>query len=377
MHKPLRVLFFIDRLRLGGIQALAKDILAHNDRNRMVIDMLNLDDGIEYPLKKELTDMGITVYQLKNIWLRTPLDFFSYWKAVDEFFKNHHDYDVVHVHSGSKNYYILKAAKKWGIPVRVAHSHNTGFQSKNPVSILLGNFLKTPMKKNATHLVGCSKLACEWLFGKGCVEKGKARVILNAIDCKQFIYDETVRKEVRKELGLEDNFVIGHVGRFENQKNHSFLLDIFAEVVKMKPEARLVLVGIGSLMEAMKAKVKALGLTEKVIFLGFRSDRERIMQGMDSFVFPSLYEGLSVVLIEAQASGMPVFVSDSTTTEVSYSPYIKFLSLKQNAQEWAKEVVKRGAVERMDMSLDIRNSGFEINGMIDSLYQLYTELQNN
>lgn len=373
MHKPLKVLFFIDRLRLGGIQALAKDILAHNDRNRMVIDMLNLDDGIEYPLKKELTDMGITVYQLKNIWLRTPLDFFSYWKAVDEFFKNHHDYDVVHVHSGSKNYYILKAAKRWNIPVRVAHAHNTGFQSKNPISILLGNFLKIPMKKNATHLVGCSKMACEWLFGKGCVERGEARVILNAIDCKLFIYNEAVRQEVRKELHLENQFVLGHVGRFENQKNHTFLLDIFAEVVKMKPESRLVLVGIGSLMEAMKAKASALGLADKVIFLGFRSDRERIMQAMDSFVFPSLYEGLSVVLIEAQASGMPVFVSDSTTTEVSYSPYIKFLSLKQSAQEWAEEIVKRGAVERKDMSAAIKKAGFEINGMIDNLYHLYTE----
>lgn len=373
MHKPLRVLFFIDRLRLGGIQALAKDILAHNDRNRMVIDMLNLDDGIEYPLKKELTDMGITVYQLKNIWLRTPLDFFSYWKAVDEFFKNHHDYDVVHVHSGSKNYYILKAAKRWNIPVRVAHAHNTGFQSKNPISILLGNFLKIPMKKNATHLVGCSKMACEWLFGKGCVERGEARVILNAIDCKLFIYNEAVRQEVRKELHLENKFVLGHVGRFENQKNHTFLLDIFAEVVKMKPESRLVLVGIGSLMEAMKAKANALGLADKVIFLGFRSDRERIMQAMDSFVFPSLYEGLSVVLIEAQASGMPVFVSDSTTTEVSYSPYIKFLSLKQSAQEWAEEIVKQGTVERKDMSKTIQKAGFEINEMIDNLYRLYTE----
>lgn len=339
----------------------------------MVIDILNLDDGIDYPLKKELTDMGITVYQLKNTWLRTPFDFFSYWKAVDNFFKEHHDYDVVHVHSGSKNYYILKAAKRWNIPVRVAHSHNTGFQSKNPMSILLGNFLKTPMKKNATHLVGCSKLACEWLFGKGYVEKGKARVILNAIDCQQFIYNETIRQEVRKELNLEDKFVIGHVGRFENQKNHTFLLDIFAEVVKMKPESRLVLVGIGSLMETMKAKAKALGLADKVIFLGFRSDRERIMQAMDSFLFPSLYEGLSVVLIEAQASGMPVFVSDSTTTEVSYSPYIKFLSLKQSAQEWAQEIVKRGTVERKDMSEAIQNAGFEINGMIDNLYKLYTE----
>lgn len=372
MHKPLKVLFFIDRLRLGGIQALAKDILQHNDRSRMEIDMLNLDDGVEYPLKNELVNMGVMVYQLKGVWLRTPYDFLKYWKAVDSFFEHHHDYDVVHVHSGPKNYYILKAAKRWGIPVRVAHSHNTGFQSKNPISIMLGNILKTPMKNNATRWVGCSKMACEWMFGKGCVEKGKAKVILNAIDCNLFIYNEEIRNEVRKELGIENKFVLGHVGRFEPQKNHTFLLDIFAETVKRRDDACLVLVGIGSLMESMKQKADSLGLSDKVKFLGFRSDRERIMQAMDTFVFPSVYEGLSVVLIEAQASGMPVFVSDSTTTEVSYSPYIKFLSLKQSASDWAEEIVSRGTVERKNMKAEIQKAGFDINTMIDNLYKLYT-----
>lgn len=373
MYKPLKVLFFIDRLRLGGIQALAKDILQHNDRSRMVIDMLNLDDGTEYPLKKELEDMGIKVFQLRGVWLRKPWDFFTYWKAVDRFFELHHDYDVVHVHSGPKNYYILKAARKWGIPVRVAHSHNTGFQSKNPMSIMLGNLLKTPMKKNATQWVGCSKLACEWLFGKGCVEKGKAKVILNAIDCDLFTYNEKIREEVRQGLGVTDKFVIGHVGRFEPQKNHMFLLDIFAEVINRRKDACLLLVGTGSLMERVKQKAMTLGLIDKVKFLGFRSDRERIMQAMDTFVFPSIYEGLSVVLIEAQASGMPVFVSDSTTTEVSYSPYIKFLPLKRSASDWAEEIISRGTVERKNMKSEIKKAGFEIHEMIDNLYKLYTE----
>lgn len=373
MNKPLKVLFFIDRLRLGGIQALAKDILLHNDRSRMVIDMLNLDDEIEYSLTRTLMDMGITVYQLKGAWLRTPLDFRTYWKAVDDFFEHHHDYDVVHVHSGPKNYYILKAAKRWGIAVRVAHSHNTGFQSKNLVSILLGNILKGPMRRNSTHQVGCSKLACEWLFGKGSVERGEAKVILNAIDTRLFVYDEEVRREVRRELNLDEKFVIGHVGRFENQKNHTFLLDVFAQVARQREDARLVMVGIGSLMDSMKQKAEAIGIADKTIFLGFRDDRNRIMQAMDSFVFPSFHEGLSVVLIEAQASGMPVFVSDSTTQEVSYSPYIKFLSLKQSSQKWAKEVLIRGTVGRKNMTKDITKAGFEIHGMIDNLYRLYTD----
>ena len=362
----------MDRLRLGGIQVLAKDILLHNDRSRMTIDILNLDDGVDYPLKKDLENMGVRIYQLKGIWLHSPLDFYTYWKAANKFFKHHHDYDVVHVHSGPKNFIILKAAKKWGIPIRVAHSHNTGFQSKNPLSIMLGNMLKGTMISNATHMVGCSEMACEWMFGKGCVKSGKAKVILNAINCDLFIYNDSVRQEVRKELGLENHFVLGHVGRFETQKNHAFLLDTFAQVVRERADARLVLIGIGSLMEDMKRRAVALGVADKVLFLGFRNDRERIMQAMDTFVFPSLYEGLSVVLIEAQASGMPVFVSDSTTADVSYSPHIKFLSLGQGASAWAEEIVRRGTVERKDMKDEIKKAGFEIHEMIENLYKLYS-----
>ena len=371
MEKTLKVLFFIDRLRLGGIQALAYDILKHNDGKRMHIDMLNLDDGTDYPLTDTLKRMGIAVYQLENTWLRTPLDFPGYFRQMDRFFAEHHDYDVVHMHSSSKNYYVLKAAKKYGIPVRVAHSHNTGFQSHNPLTVLLGNLMKRPLMRYATHCCGCSKLACEWLFGKGSVESGKAEVILNAIDSKLFVYNEGIRCEVRRELGVEDCFVIGHVGRLEHQKNHDFLIDIFAEIVKRKDNACLVLVGVGSLRQVLEQKVMALGIADKVKFLGFRDDRNRIMQAMDSFVFPSFHEGLSVVLIEAQAAGLPVFVSDSTTTEVSFSPEIQFLSLKKAAGEWAEAVLEKKQVARRDMTDDIAEAGFEINTMIGNLYKMY------
>lgn len=372
-EKKLKVLFFIDRLLWGGIQSLVYDILKHNDNQRMKIDILTLDDGKEYPLKEVLKNMGITIYQLKNTWMHTPLDFPNYFRQVHKFFKEYPNYDVVHMHSSSKNYYILKIAKKYGITVRVAHSHNTSFQTHNPLSIALGNLMKHSLKKYATHCCGCSNLACEWLFGKGCIKQGKAQVILNAINSKPFIYNEETRKEVRKELEIEDKFVIGHVGRFERQKNHTFLIDIFAEITKLKENACLVLVGTGSLQHLLEQKIAAMGLTEKVIFLGFRDDRYRIMQGMDSFVFPSLYEGLSVVLIEAQTSGLPVFISDSTTTEVSFSPEIKFMSLEQSPQEWAKAIVKKGQIERKDMTKEIQKAGFEIQTLIDNLYKLYTE----
>lgn len=373
MNKPLRVLFFIDRLRLGGIQMLAYDILKHNDPSKMEIEILNLDDGQQYPLTQTLKNMGVTIHQLKGAWMRTPLDFPHYFKSVDRFFSEHHNYDVVHMHSSSKNYYILQCAAKWGIPVRVAHSHNTGFQSKNPLVIALGNMMMKPMRKYATHWAGCSQLACEWLFGKGCVERGEAKVVLNGIDSSLFVYDESIRQQIRQELHIEDRFVIGHVGRFVNQKNHTFLLDIFAEVVKLQPNAVLMLIGIGELMEQMKQKAATLGIADKVLFMGFRDDRERYMQAMDAFLFPSLYEGLSVTLIEAQAAGLPVYTSDTTTTETKFTPEMQFLSLQQPAREWAEAIIKQGCLERKDLTAEVEKNGFDIRVMVNNLIKLYSE----
>lgn len=370
-QKKLRVLFFVDRLLWGGIQSLIYDILKHNDNKRMQIDVLHLDDGKEYPLADTLKEMGITVYQLKNTYIRTPLDFPNYFRQVDAFFTLHHDYDVVHMHSSSKNYYILKAAKKYGIPVRVAHSHNTGFQTHNPLSVILGNLMKRPLKKYATYCCGCSKIACEWLFGKGCVEEGKAKVIPNGIYSSPFIYKEEIRKEIRQELQLENKFVIGNVGRFERQKNHDFLIDIFAEVVKLQKNACLVLVGTGSLQNVLEQKVTSLKLNDKVKFLGFRNDRYRILQAMDSFVFPSLFEGFGIGVIEAEASGLPVFASDNIPNDVKFTPHTYFLSLRQPAEYWAKAIVEKGQIERKDMSQEILKAGFDIKAMIDNFYNVY------
>ena len=370
-EKKLKVLFFIDRLLWGGIQSLVYDILKHNDNKRMQIDILTLDDGKEYPLANSLEEMGVTLFQLKNVWVRTPLDFPNYFKQVNAFFATHHDYDVVHMHSSSKNYYILKAAKRHGIPIRVAHAHSTGFMSKNPISIILGNTMKQPLKRYATHCCGCSKLACEWLFGKGCIERKEAIVIPNGIYSKPFIYNEDIRIEVRKELKVDDKFVIGNVGRFERQKNHDFLIDIFAEVVKLKKNACLVLVGIGSLQTILEQKIATLGLTDKVKFLGFRNDRYRIMQAMDSFVFPSLYEGFGIGAIEAEASGLPVFASDNVPNDVKFTPDTCFLSLQQSAKEWAKAIIEKGEIKRKDMTDEIQRAGFDIQAMIDNLYNMY------
>ncbi len=373
MEQKIKILFFIDRFLLGGIQALIYDIVSLADRDKMQIEILYLDDGVVYPMEQAMRDIDITIHQLKGVWMRTPLDFPAYFAAVDNFFAEHNDYDVVHMHSGSKNYYILQAAAKRGIKVRVAHSHNTDFQTKNPISKFVGDIMKRPLKRYATHQCGCSKVACEWLFGRGSVERGESQVILNGVDGSLFSYDEQTRAELRRELNIEDKFVLGHVGRFENQKNHTFLLDIFAEVVKQNPNSALLLVGIGSLQPILEQKATELGLRDKVNFLGFRADRERILQAMDCFVFPSLYEGLGIVLIEAQISGLPLFVSTGIPKDLDILPEITYLSLTDNAREWAQAIISKEEYIRRDMTQKVYDAGFGITTMIDNLYKMYTK----
>ncbi len=373
MTNKLKVLFFVDRLRFGGIQVLFREIIRNLGSRNMQIDILMLDDGVVYPLEQTLRDMGVNIHQLKGVWMRTPLDFPKYFAAVDSFFKEHNDYDVVHLHSGSKNYYILQAAAKYGVKIRVAHSHNTDFQTKNPISKLLGDAMKRPLNRYATHKCGCSRVACEWLFGQGSVDRGESQVILNGVDSSLFTFDKSTRDAVRQELNISDKFVIGHIGRFENQKNHTFLIDIFAEVVARKPKSALLFVGIGSLQPMLEQKVAELGLTDKVLFLGFRGDRERILQAMDSFVFPSLYEGLPVTLVEAQVSGLPLFVSANVTDDLASLPDIEYLSLDLSAAEWASAILAKESRERRDLTDEVNAAGFGISTMIDNLYNMYTQ----
>lgn len=371
--KKIKVLYFIDRFLLGGIQALVYDIIRFKDDTKIDIEILQLDDGVVYPMEQTFREMGVTIHQLKGVWMRTPLDFPKYFKAVDSFFAVHHDYDAIHIHTGSKNYYLLKCAKKYNIPIRVAHSHNMGFQSKNPLTILMGNLMKPLLKKYATHLCGCSVEACEWLFGKGCVEKNEAHVFLNGIDTTLFAYNEKDRTDIRDEFSLQDKFVLSNVGRFEAQKNHDFLIDIFAEVSKRCSNAILLLVGIGSLEKQIKQKVDALGIKDKVVFAGFRSDRYRFLSASDLFVLTSKYEGLGIVLIEAQAAGLPLFVSKGLPKDLEVLPDIKYISLNDSVEVWADAILARKDEPRQDMQLQVSEAGFDIRTMIENLYNMYTQ----
>ena len=367
----VKVLYFVDRMLKGGIQSLIIDWLSRFDK-RIQIDFLLLDDGNEYELENEIKSLGCKIYKLKGMWIRTPIDFIKYSKVLEEFFKEHHDYKVVHLHSSSKNFLVLKYAKKYGIPIRISHSHNIDFQTKNPFKKLVGNLFKIPLIRYSTDFFACSKKAGEWLFGKKIVNTGKFKVINNAIDYDKFKFDKIARDNIRKKLKVsEDEILIGHIGRFTTQKNHKFLIDIFKELIKINSKYKLLLIGTGIKENKIKIKVNKLNLDNKVIFMGFQNNVNEYIQAMDLFIMPSLYEGLGIVLIEAQASGLPCYASENVIPiEAKLSSNFKFISLKKSSQKWAK-IINNESIGRVDNIKQFKNSKYIIDDIVAELEEKY------
>lgn len=373
----VKVLYFVDRLLHGGIQTFILENIKHMDFTKIHIDLLVLDDGKNYELEKVFENMGCSIYKLKNAWVKKPTDYINHIKALNDFFSNHNDYDVVHLHSSSKNFFVLSIAKKYGIATRIAHSHNIGFQTESKLQIIIGNIFKLPLIYYATDYFACSKLAGEWLFNKK-ICKNNLVIVKNAVDVEKFRYDEKKSITEREKLGLENKFVIGHVGRFTHQKNHTFLIDIFHEILKIVPNSILLLLGTGELENSIKEKVKNLGIDNNVIFLGYKQNVADYLQVMDAFVFPSVYEGLGLVLIEAQASGLPCYTSKNVVpVEAKVSSLLKFIPLESSSKSWAEEICNSKDVPRSSPKDEILASGYDINQTAKFLQNFYLRKSMN
>ena len=371
-----RVLIFVDRMRTGGIQKLLLDLCEAFDRDRIEPEFLLLDDGEEYPMENQLRSCA-KVYKLDNVWLRKPQDFITYKKAVDKFFDEHSDYAAVHMNSGPKNYYLLKSAQKHGIPVRIAHSHNTGFQTKSSIQIFIGNWCKLPLRKYANVYLGCSDMAIKWMFGEKNKAADNAEFLKNGVNLDLFEYNPAKRDSMRESLGIGNEIVIGNVGRFVNQKNHTKLIDIFYEIHKLNENTVLLLAGIGELMDSMKEKTERLGLEKSVKFLGFRTDVGDLLQAFDLFLMPSLYEGFPVTGVEAQASGLPCVFSDTITRDARLLDEVAYISLNESAEVWARKGL--ALVGRMDRGMAktmLKEDGFDIKDMARRLEDIYINDKN-
>ena len=225
--------------------------------------------------------------------------------------------------------------------------------------------MQYPIRYISDYFFACSEAAGKWLFGNKVCKSKNYFIMNNAINTKEFIYNESIRLKKRQEFNIQNKLVIGHIGKILSQKNHNFLIDIFKDLNSKNKNAVLMLVGDGELKPLIKRKVDSLGLNEYVIFTGVRSDIPMLLQAMDVFVFPSIHEGLPVTLVEAQASGLPCFISDNITTEVMITNSVKRISLKKSPEEWTKEIfssLKRH--QRRNMSSEIIRAGYDIESVI-------------
>ncbi|HIT71551.1 MAG TPA: glycosyltransferase family 1 protein [Candidatus Scatovivens faecipullorum] len=372
--KQVKILYFVDRMMKAGIQTLVVDIVRKINKKKFKIDFLLLDDGNTYKLEEELMNLGCTIYKLKGIWVKTGIDFIKYVKAVDNFFKEHNDYQVVHMHSSSKNYIILKKAKKYGIKRRIAHSHNIDFQTRNIFKKIIGNLFKIKLIKYATDYYACSKIAGSWLFGNKLVKDGKVKVIPNAIDYDKFKFNLNMRNKIRKELGIKDNeILVGHIGRFVNQKNHVFLIKIFQELYKYNSNYKLLLIGNGPKENKIIKKIRLLNLENNVLVLGFKNNVQDYMNAMDLFVFPSKFEGLGLVLVEAQANGLQCYASKEVIPlEAKVSRQLTFIDLNNNNYKlWAKNIIQKFNYTRTDVKNEIAENKYLIENTVELLEKEY------
>lgn len=359
-REPIRVAQMMTDMNLGGVEMVVMNYYRNIDRTKVQFDFFALE-GSSIPQKKEIESLGGRVFVVPRY---THL--LQYEKAIQKLFKEN-NYLIVHSHMNTLSVFSLFGAKVARVPNRILHNHSTagkGETKKNIMKYALRPFAKL----YPTQLCACSNLAGNWIYGKNT----KFEVFNNAIDLDKYRYDEEKRNKLRKELGVEEKKVIGHIGRFCYQKNHDLLIEIFNELLKRESNSVLLLIGEGELEQEVKDKVKGLGIDDKVIFLGKRTDAYRYYQAMDLFLLPSRYEGLPVVGVEAQACGLPCVFSNGVTAEAKLLSSTVFV--EGGAKEYIDEVVKGFKVERRDTSKEMRKAGFDIKIEAGKLLEFYEEL---
>lgn len=352
----IKVLQVVPNMQSGGLETFIMNVYRNIDREKVQFDFL-----VHYKEKKfydnEIEKLGGKIYRFS---LREDNNIFKYIKQLNNFFKIHKEYKIIHCHMASVGFLVFFIAKMNGVKVRIAHSHNS--DTENTLKGIIKKILIKPYKFVSTVNFACSQLAGEFLF-----KKHKFIVVPNGIEIQKFKFDEKLRNKKRKELKVEDKFVVGHIGRFCEQKNHKFLLEVFKEVYAKNANAMLMLVGVGELEEKIKQQVKEFKLEQNVIFLGARKDVNELYQAMDVFAFPSKFEGLGIVLIEAQAAGLQVIASNMVPNEVVVTQNIKRIEF--NRDKWVEEILNTREKNRLELENTINR--FDIKTVSKFLQEYY------
>lgn len=355
----IRVLHVFHEMSNGGIEHFVMNYYRHIDRTRVQFDFLV---SVETPgyFDDEIDQLGGKIYHAYPFEKNPAKNFLHIAKIVKD-----NGYQIIHRHTGSAfGYFDLRAAHFGGAKHLIMHSHNN--QAGNLfVHVLSKYLLRIPCEKLA-----CSDEAGKWLFG----ENSKYQIINNAISTQNFVFSLSERQKYRNLYGIGDKFVVGHVGRLENQKNHKFLLKIFKSILDKKKNSILVLVGDGSLMEEIKNEATHLGIIENILFLGSQKETAKIYNMFDVFVLPSIYEGFGITLLEAQINGLSCFTSATVVPDtVNITGNVKYISLKVDSEKWAEEIIQSS--ERKNIALsDIKNAGFDIEKNAKQLCSYYESL---
>lgn len=359
---PIRILQVVTYMGRGGLETMLMNYYRQIDRNKVQFDFLVHRD-LRADYDDEIESLGGKIYRLPRLVPQSP----TYHKALDGFFFEHPEYKIIHVHQDCLSAIILKAAEKHGVPVRIAHSHCSS-QDKNlkyPIKL----FYQRQIPQYATELFACGQDAGEWMF-----RGADFRVLNNAIDASAYCYDTQIREAKRREMGIaESTFVVGHIGRFSPPKNHDGLLKIFAAIHNREPNSVLMLVGDGNLRGAIEKQIAELRLTDAVVMTGVRSDVPDLLQAMDVFVFPSNYEGLPVTMVEAQAAGLPCFISDKVPIECKITDLVTQIPLAAPPEAWAENILAARDLPRRDTYAEIAQSGFDIRENAAWLQNFYLE----
>ncbi len=360
---PFRILHVVPNMHRAGLETLIMNIYRNIDRSKIQFDFL-VHYSQRFDYDNEIEALGGKIHRLS---VRSDHNFLKYLADLKRFFKEHPEYTVVHGHMESLGFLYSRAAKKAGVKTIIAHSHNALIEPTLKGHIK--NQLNKPWKSYANVLFACSEKAGDFMF-----RGAPYTVINNGVKCEDFVWNPKERESIRTELGVGNKTVLGHIGRFDPQKNHSFLLDIFAAYLKKNENAVLLLVGEGALRQSVQEKVDKLGISDSVKFLGVRSDISRLYQAMDLFLLPSLFEGLPVVGVEAQSAGLPMLTADTVTKELCVTDLVEMLPLDAPLDVWTAKIdemletkIRRNTLEEMNAA------GFNIRKTADFLQDYYSE----
>ena len=373
--EPIRVLQINSGSRsFGGVSSFLYNVYTNIDREQVQFDFLSPNVTTYGIHREEIEEMGGRIYELGikgNILTRKT----GLYKRLYEFLTQH-AYSVVHINSGNFffNLFAVMAVRKAGVPCRIVHSHNAGDTNRSRIKKAAFEALKPQLEKNATLLLACSRKAASYMFTDQTVREGRVQIVKNGINAERFRFDPEIRKTVRQELGMQDKFVVGHVGRFYKQKNHVFLIRIFEKIHEKEPESVLLLFGKGDLETEVRGLVNELGMAPYVRFMGEVPDIERMYQAMDVFVMPSFHEGLPVSCVEIQAAGVPCVLSDAITEEIKIADSLQFLSLSDSPEIWAKAALSMKGHRDLNGYENVIRSGYAIRDVADGMLKMYKEM---